>query len=195
MAIDTRPSSLSRRVRAEEDCELVAEALRRNSTLRTLKLSYNGAVGDYGVTHLIHAIYHGNTTLTSLHMAGTGMTNTGVSQLVGAVNQMPRMRTLCINDNKAVGGEDWWMFVSKFLRVNRTLVELDLCGSVRYSDGSIRELAQGLRENHTLEVLGLAGIGISIPEPSEHQRGRAVRHPFQDLCEAIGAHPRLRSVE
>jgi hypothetical protein len=77
--------------------EALAEALRANTTLRTLTLTGN-ALGDAGVAALAAAL-HPNTALTTLTLDGNSFGNAGVIALAAALKANRTLRSLSFKGN------------------------------------------------------------------------------------------------
>lgn len=81
---------------------IIAEALRslpnrEASSLVSLSLSYNEALGDAGAIALAHAL---PPTLHELGLVGCGIGDQGGEALLQWAKQAPRLRMMCIEENK-----------------------------------------------------------------------------------------------
>lgn len=84
------------------DVVTIAEALRalpnkEASSLVSLSLSYNEALGDAGAISLAHAL---PPTLRELGLVGCGIGDQGGEALLQWTKQAPHLRMMCIEENK-----------------------------------------------------------------------------------------------
>jgi len=131
--------------------QLLAEALKSNTTLTTLVLTYN-QIGSDGAQLLAEAL-KSNTTLTTVDIAGNKIGSDGVQLLVESLKSNTTLDTVDIAGNQIgpVGAQS----LAEALKSNTTLTTLDLaCNEIGSFVAQL--LAEALKSNTTLTTLDLA---------------------------------------
>ena len=140
----------------ETDVGVLAEALKVNSTLTMLNLTFN-SIGDQGATGLAEALKV-NSTLTTLILNDNGIGHQGATGLAEALKGNLTLTVLCLSDNGI--GDQGATGLAEALKVNSTLTELYL-NENGIGDQGATGLAEALKVNSTLTELNLAYNGIS----------------------------------
>ena len=137
------------------DIVLLAEALKKNSTLTELYL-YDNAIGDQGATGLAEALKV-NSTLTVLESHLNEIGDQGATSLAEALKRNSSLTKLDLSFNGI--GDQGATGLAEALKVNSTLTELHLSGNV-IGDQGATGLAEALKVNSTLTELYLYDNGI-----------------------------------
>jgi len=126
----------------------LCDALRTNTTLKTLYLT---GVGAAGATALGNAL-RTNTTLTELHLGANGIGDAGAASLGEALRTNATLTALGLCHNGI--GEGGVASLCEVLRTNATLKTLALTGN-RIGDAGAASLAEAMRTNATITMLNL----------------------------------------
>ncbi len=128
----------------------LAEALNVNTTLKTLELCFNdiGAEGAVALSEVLRV----NTTLTTLHLGGNDIGAEGAVVLSEVLRFNTTLTTLYLGGNEI--GSKGAVALSKALLGNTTLTTLDLNLNFIGAEGAVA-LAEALLGNTTLTTLDL----------------------------------------
>ncbi len=176
-------------LRNEEEAERnekirqLAAALETNTTLKTLKLSYNN-IGDVGARLLADALLN-NTALTNLNLFNNNIGPNGTKDIAGALEKNTTLTNLNLSSNNI--GVDGAKYLAGALLKNTVLEILDL-GINNIRDNGAKALADALETNTVLTNLNLWDNNIGA-EGAEHLIKLLERNPFlQQLnCRANSA--------
>ena len=150
-----RSLTLSLYIEHTDGIKALADALRVNTTLTTLDFS-DSCIGDYGAVVLADALQV-NKTLTTLGLGRIDIGADGATALAGALQVNATLTTLGLGGNDI--GADGATVLADALQVNTTLATLDLSDNDIGADGATT-LADALQVNTTLTTLALYGNNI-----------------------------------
>jgi len=129
-----------------------------------------------------------NTSITRLIMWGNSIGNEGARHVSDMLLVNKTLRILCIMGSKI--GPEGFDHISRGLAHNSTLHTIFLGNDQNVGDEHIRRLSKGLAVNRGLEVLDLAGAGITNKglEPIEmalrtnyHLKNIWINHPMNEV--------------
>ena len=134
----------------------LAEALKQNTSLTQLDLSYND-ISAQGVAALAEALKH-NTSLTQLDLSDNDISDQGAADLAEALKQNTSLTQLDLTDNdiSAQGAAE----LAEALKQNTSLTQLDLSDNDISAQGAV-DLAEALKHNTSLTQLDLSDNDIS----------------------------------
>ena len=138
-----------------QEVQFLAEALKINTTLTTLKL-YLNALDDKGVQILVEALKI-NTTLTTLNIWSNEIGNQGAQALAEALKMNTTLTTLKLHTNQI--GDQGAQALAETLKTNTILTTLDLIWN-EISDIGAGALVETLKMNNTLTELNLSNSVI-----------------------------------
>ena len=160
-------------LRFSEAVNLLAQALRVNSTLSSLHL----VIGAEGATSLAQALGE-NASLSSLHLSGNSIGGEGANSLAEALRVNTTLSSLDLTHSSI--GDEGANSLAQALRVNTSLSSLDLRSNSIGAKGA-NTLAEALRVNSSLSSLNLFENSIGA-------RGA------NSLAEALGVNSSLSSL-
>lgn len=138
---------------------MIANALKNNQTLQWLSLSSNRLL-DNGVEILATILTDQNSTLTSLGLHATGMTDHGVKYIAEMLKQNQTLMELGLSGNDI--SDDGMKILTEALTFhNRTLRWLYLSKNRLISDASIECLLQMFGQNRKLQVVSIDDCNLS----------------------------------
>ena len=143
-----------------DEAKALADALKKNATLRTLELR-NNRMGNVAAMYIAAALLGGNnSTLRRLGLNGNNVGYDGIHAISKALTENVTLEKLGLYGNPQVGQRlDGVSLLSNALHCNRTLKRLWLDGCNIDNDGA-QELANALKCNHVLQLLGLGNNHI-----------------------------------
>mmetsp|Transcript_9433 Transcript_9433/g.12268 ORF Transcript_9433/g.12268 Transcript_9433/m.12268 type:complete len:300 (+) Transcript_9433:87-986(+) len=143
----------------ENDAQMLAEALERNSCLSSLTLNNERCLQDKGVQHLSDTL-RTNQTLTKLDMRACNITDAGMKLFAEALTVNDGLKTLNLGFNHI--RDDGARYLASSLRSNKTLLELGLEYNLIGENGALL-LVESLTSRETHICLNLAHnpIGLS----------------------------------
>ena len=139
----------------------LAEVLKTNTTLQTLNLKHNN-FGPEGFVALAEALKI-NTTLQSLNLQSSKLEGEGALALAEALKTNTTLQTLNLKWNNINPEEA--LALAEALKTNTTLQTLDLSGNSLGPEG-VLALAEALKTNTTLQSLNLESNSFG-PEGAE----------------------------
>jgi len=139
----------------ETDVGLLAEALKKNSTVTVLNL-LNSRIGDQGATGLSEALKV-NQTLTKLNLANNDICDQGATGLAEALKVNSTVTVLNLQNSRI--GDQGATGLAEALKVNSTVTLLNLTNS-RIGDQGATGLAEALKVNSTVTMLNLPNSRI-----------------------------------
>jgi len=146
----------------EEDAQLLAELLIKNTQLKALLLNVNH-LGDLGVLRLAKALQQ-NQTLVELGLASNGINPTVCKGLIEGIKTHPSLTNLDLGyspSTKVLGaignnlGDLGAEIIAQILPLNSNLLKLNLPNDI--TEKGKQALIAGLEKNYTLCQLGLHG--------------------------------------
>lgn len=138
----------------------ISDALRVNTTLRTLVLEADDGIGEAGVRELARSLDEGeNTTLQGLNMR---YTNFGAQSSTAIANMLKKNTTLtCLQLDKGESGPVLAQEIARALSHNTSLTSLNLESPINeIGDEGATHLAAALAHNTTLKHLHFYENGI-----------------------------------
>jgi Ran GTPase-activating protein (RanGAP) involved in mRNA processing and transport len=127
----------------------LADALKMNTTLTTLDISSNYEIGDAGAAALAEALTH-NTSLTELWISNNNIGLEGATALSEALKYNTGLKTLFINFNNI--GDAGAEALAEALTRNTSLKTLNINNN-NIGDAGAIALAEGLKDNKGLKSL------------------------------------------
>jgi len=135
---------------SDAEVVLLGEALKINSTLTELYLSYT-EISDQSATGLAEALKT-NSTLLELHLSHNEIGDQGATGLAEGIKINSALMKLYLNDNKI--GDQGATGLAEALKINSVLSELYLAHNA-IGDQGVTGLAEALKLNSTLTWLDL----------------------------------------
>ena len=126
----------------------LAEALKTNTTLTMLDLTENFEISDLGATALAEAIQT-NSTLAGLNLSKNEIEDAGATALAKALQKNSNLRVLNLSDNSI--GDTGAAALAEAIQTNSTLTLLKLCGN-NIGENGIAALAEAIKINSTITV-------------------------------------------
>ena len=142
----------------DQDIVSLANMLRVNKTLTTVRLITNGFVSAHNVQQLADSLMV-NKTVNDLMFGGNAWGNDAVRILVGYMKRSGSLSSLNLNCIDI--GDAGATALAEVLRTNTTLNSLGLCNNPGIGNPSVMSLCEALKVNTTLCSLDLSGTGIS----------------------------------
>ncbi|KAI1233899.1 hypothetical protein IHE44_0004350 [Lamprotornis superbus] len=142
--------SLQKNAIGAQGARKIAEALKKNCSLRELILSSN-SVGDNGSIALAEAL-RVNHSLQSLDLQSNSISSAGVTALTAALCSNKGLLSLNLRENSI--SKEGGPAIARALRSNSTLRKLDLAANLLYDDGG-KAIALAIKENRALTSLHL----------------------------------------
>ena len=142
----------------DQDIVSLANMLRVNKTLTTVRLITNGFVSAHNVQQLADSLMV-NKTLNYLMFWGNAWGNDAVRILAGYMKRSESLSSLNLNCSDI--GDAGATALAEVLRTNTTLNTLGLCKNPGIGNPSVMSLCEALKVNTTLCSLDLSGTGIS----------------------------------
>ena len=136
----------------------LANMLRVNKTLTTVKCMTNGFVGAHNVQQLADSLMV-NKTLNDLMFSGNAWGNDAVRILADYLKRSESSSSLNLHFGDI--GDAGATALAEVLRTNTTLNSLGLCNNPGIGNPSVMSLCEALKVNTTLSSLDLSGTGIS----------------------------------
>ena len=136
----------------------LANMLRVNKTLTTVKCMTNGFVGAHNVQQLADSLMV-NKTLNDLMFSGNAWGNDAVRILADYLKRSESLSSLNLHFGDI--GDAGATALAEVLRTNTTLNSLGLCNNPGIGNPSVMSLCEALKVNTTLSSLDLSGTGIS----------------------------------
>ncbi len=158
-------------------CQMIAEALEKNTAVRSLLLGTD-SIGDQGAAAIARLVEN-NAALEVVYLGCNGIGFEGMAHITRAVAQSKTVAGLWLKRNPIGprGGEQ----IAEMLRCNRSLRTLDLVNTGLDSEG-IHAVVQALtQDNRTVERLYLGGNQIGPKE-------------VQYLAELLRVNPTLKAL-
>ena len=142
----------------DQDIVSLANMLRVNKTLTTVRLITNGFVSTHNVQQLADSLMV-NKTVNDLMFGGNAWGDDAVRILTGYMKRSESLSSLNLNYSDI--GDAGATALAEVLRTNTTLNSLGLCNNPGIGNPSVMSLCEALKVNTTLCSLDLSGTGIS----------------------------------
>ena len=142
----------------DQDIVSLANMLRVNKTLTTVRLTANGFVRAHNVQQLADSLMV-NKTVNYLMFGGNAWGNDAVRILTGYMKRSESLSSLNLRCSDI--GDAGATALAEVLRTNTTLNSLGLCYNPGIGNPSVMSLCEALKVNTTLSSLDLSGTGIS----------------------------------
>lgn len=140
---------LSRCQVTDKDCQMLAAALKSNTSVVSFNFSFNN-IGNEGVRTILEAL-NDNTVLTTLSMRGNCISDEGCVAIAASLNRSALTSLqLSFNPIRDAGAKA----IAMVLMSNTTLVSLDL-SYCQIGDEAGIELAAALKVNNTLNFIDM----------------------------------------
>jgi Ran GTPase-activating protein (RanGAP) involved in mRNA processing and transport len=130
----------------------LADAMRINSTVTDLVLSFNPGISDEGAQHLAHMLTL-NSTISTLLCCDCGFGETGVMSMATALSVNTTLQ--CIGLSYARSSTASVIALAEALAVNSTLTTVELV-DMKIDEIGVRELCQGLQRNDSISSINLS---------------------------------------
>jgi hypothetical protein len=149
-------SEINNEIFGDEAAHLIGEALKENTTLTTLDMSWN-SIGPGGIRFVGEALKK-NTTLTALDLSWNIV---GADETACFIGKMMKENTTLITLNLTGNGigPDGACFLGEMLKENTTLTTLNLSYNNLLATGT-RFIGEALKDNTTLTTLHLTANNI-----------------------------------
>ena len=171
-------------------CEILAEAMKNNSSITDIDFRGNGFDAD-GLFALVQA-FKTMPSLTRINLRGNACRNEGVEALARWLGTNASVTALNLNENNL--GDDGCKHMAEMLRSNTTLKHLDL--SLNYiTDEGAKEVVAALEVNRTVTMLAISGNSIEDKELRKQCRSRNDGSTIGVPCTALTAEWRNTEVE
>ena len=142
----------------DQDIVLLANMLRVNKTLTTVRIITKGFVSAHTLQQLADSLMV-NKTVNDLMFRGNAWGNDTVRILAGYMKRSESLSSLHLNYSDI--GDAGATALAEVLRTNTTLNSLGLCNNPGIGNPSVMSLCEALKVNTTLSSLDLSGTGIS----------------------------------
>jgi len=159
-------------LKAAQDNQILAEALKTNTTLTLIVLSCN-EIGDEG-THALAEALKTNTTLTSIYLNGNEIGADGTHALAKALKTNSTLTSIDLSENQI--GSEGTQALAEALKTNSTLTLLNLSYNNIRIEG-IQALAEALKTNITLVSIDLEDDPMESDYDDHHDEySEALQH-------------------
>ncbi|ORX48447.1 hypothetical protein BCR36DRAFT_354816 [Piromyces finnis] len=136
---------------------LIAKALQTNHVLERLEIN-NCCTAEYG-SHALAESLKINKSLQTLNLSQNPLSDRGGIAIVNALQENSTLKALILH-RCTLSSSKFCDSLSKTLKVNQSLVEIDM-GSNSFSKDGIKFIADGLSHNSTLSILKLEDCNLS----------------------------------
>eukprot|EP01041_Mallomonas_annulata_P009325 gene9325-19354_t len=174
-----------------EGSQHIADLLQHNHSLQYLILEGN-EIQDEGISLISNSLYK-NTSLKHLNLSSNSCSPIGALHISNALSQNQSLQELILTRNVSAQcaiGMDGGEHLAQMLRVNHSLVKLDLFGSCIGCKGG-EAIAAALEENDTLTLLNIAGsyVGpnalMAIQNLLLSHKNKHIARPNKDYTNSI----------
>jgi Ran GTPase-activating protein (RanGAP) involved in mRNA processing and transport len=156
--------------------EILADALKNNTSLQMLYLSYN-RLSDRGVQYLASELSTNNSTLVELQLEHNGITDTGVQYLSEMLKNNRSLVHLGLAGNE-IGDQGIQLLSDALTQHNTRLEVLNIRENASVTDKSVESLVDMIKHSRSLNKLSVSLCSLSKASIAQLRQASKEKHSF-----------------